>query len=464
MSRLFWKILLTFWLALLLLFGVVGVPLLVQQWQLHTLEETIVVHPMSIVAVKAAALTFEHGGSTALEAMLREQDQEAPSDMQIYAFDSANRELLGRTVEPSVVAQLRAVSPPTLSFPVMRVAHHDNTAYLLFAPWSGQFPEFANVHHLRMNKKHTMDVLVIVSILTASFLSSWALAWYFSHPVKLLNKAFQIVAAGDLTRRVAQDIGSRRDELADLGKGFDHMATQLQSLVENQQHLMASQQRLLHDISHELRSPLTRLTMSIALARQQPAYLEKSLKQIEQEAERLECLVNEVLTLARLETGVSTGMDGFVDIRLLLQTLTETVEFEALALQRQIRFLHDLPAEGYLIPGNAELLYRALENLLRNAIHHTPPTGTVLLRVSGYALPKALQIDAEDQGSGVPETELTNIFKPFYRLDAPASSHHHEGYGLGLAIAYRAIIAHQGSIIAKNRAGGGLVVQIILPC
>jgi len=463
MSRLFWKILLTFWLALLLLFGVVGVPLLVQQWQLHTLEETIVVHPMSMVAVKAAALTFEHGGSAALTALLREQDQEAPADMQIYALDSTNQELLGRMVEPKLVAQLRAASPLTLGFPVMREARHGDTHYLLFAPWSGQFPEFAEVHHLRMNKKHTVDALIILSILTASFLSSWALAWYFSHPVKLLNKAFQIIASGDLTRRVAQDIGTRRDELADLGKGFDHMATRLQSLVENQQDLMASQQRLLHDVSHELRSPLTRLNMSIALARQQPAYLDKSLKQIEQEAERLDCLVNEVLTLARLEAGVSSDMDGFVDIRLLLQTLTASVEFEALALQRRIQFIHDLPDEGYLIPGNAELLYRALENLLRNAIRHTKPTGTVVLRVAGYALPNALQIWVEDQGNGVPETELANIFKPFHRLSL-ASTHNHEGYGLGLAIAYRAIIAHQGSIIAKNREEGGLVVQIILPC
>ncbi|UOG90749.1 MAG: ATP-binding protein [Candidatus Thiothrix sulfatifontis] len=464
MNRLFWKILLTFWLALLLLFGVVGIPLLVQQWQLHTLEETTVVHPMSIVAVKAAALTLQHGGTAALTAMLREQDQEAPADMQIYALDNANQELLGRTVAPTVVARLRAATPLNLSFPVMREVDHDGNTYLLFAPWSGQFPEFANAHRLRMNKKHTADVLVIFSIFAASFLSSWGLAWYFSHPVKLLNKAFQTVAAGDLTRRVAQDIGSRRDELADLGKGFDHMTTQLQSLVETQQHLMASQQRLLHDISHELRSPLTRLNMSIALARQQPAYLNKSLKQIEQEAERLECLVNEVLTLARLEAGISTDMDSFVDIRLLLQTLIETVEFEALALQRHIQFIHDLPDEGYLIPGNAELLYRALENLLRNAIQHTPPTGTVLLRVSGYALPKALQIGVEDQGNGVSETELTSIFKPFYRRNTPANNNSHEGYGLGLAIAYRAISAHQGSIIAKNREEGGLVVQITLPC
>jgi len=241
------------------------------------------------------------------------------------------------------------------------------------------------------------------------------------------------------------------------------MATQLQSLVETQQHLMASQQRLLHDISHELRSPFTRLNMSIALARQQPAYLTKSLKQIEQEAERLECLVNEVLTLARLEAGISTDMDSFVDIRLLLQTLIEIVEFEALALQRHIQLIHDLPDEGYLIPGNAELLYRTLENLLRNAIQHTPPTGTVLLRVSGHALPNALQIYVEDQGNGVPETELANIFKPFHRLSA-SSINNHEGYGLGLAIAYRAIIAHQGSIIANNREEGGLSVQIILPC
>jgi two-component system OmpR family sensor kinase len=163
-----------------------------------------------------------------------------------------------------------------------------------------------------------------------------------------------------LTRRVAQDIGARRDELADLGKGFDYMATQLQSLVENQQHLMTLQQRLLHDVSHELRS---------------------------------------LLTLARLEAGVSSDMDGFVDIRLLLQTLTASVEFEALALQRRIQFIHDLPDEGYLIPGNAELLYRALENLLRNAIHHTPPISMVLLRVLGYASPKVLKIYVEDQGT-----------------------------------------------------------------
>jgi two-component system OmpR family sensor kinase len=465
MSRLFWKILLTFWLALLLLFGIVGVPLLVQQWRLHALEETVIVHPMSIVAVKAAAATFQHGGITALQAMLQEQDQEAPADMQIYALDKSGKELLGRTVEPALIAQLRASAQLTLGFPVIREVQHGKMSYLLFAPWSGQFPEFAAIPHLRMNKKHAIDILLVLGILTASFLSSLVLAWYFSHPVKVLRDAFRVLASGDLACRVKGRIGARRDELADLGHGFDYMASQLQTLMETQQQLMDSQQRLLHDVSHELRSPLTRLNMSIALARQQPDYLDSSLKQIEHEAERLNCLVNEVLTLSRLEAGAPTDVEGFLDILLLLQTLTEAAQFEAHTLQREVKFCHDLPDDGYVIQGNAELLYRAFENLLRNAIHHTALGSSVTLRISLHDIPQALLICVEDQGDGVPEAELAHIFEPFRRL---TSSHptdtRREGYGLGLAIAQRAIAAHQGSITAQNRAEGGLLVQVALPC
>lgn len=285
---------------------------------------------------------------------------------------------------------------------------------------------------------------VIVSLAFAALL-----AWYFAKPIRGLRAAFAAAAAGQLDARAGPEMGGRRDELADLGRDFDHMADRLRDLVD-------SQRRLLHDVSHELRSPLARLQAAIGLARQQPARLEDSMLRIERESVRMDRLVGELLTLSRLEAGVTPSMDEEIPVEELLADIVRDAGFEAEAGGRRVACA---VAGEVTVRGNGELLQRAVENIVRNAIRHTHAGSEV--RIEAGATPGGfLRLAVIDAGPGVPEGELAAIFEPFFRSGEAREGN---GYGLGLAIARRVIEAHGGSIRAANRPEGGFMVEAFLP-
>lgn len=451
MGRLFWKILFTFWFTFLATGIIVGLTVWWHHLTLQNVAEEVVIRPSSVLAVKAAANTFLFGGTDALRNMLREQQAEAPEDLKVYAVNSRGEELLGRTVSQETLAKVAQSVARGVKPPIARQVTANNETYLLFAPKTGQFAEFKS-NRLPTNHINDSTPLLITSGIIMSFLSSFFLAWYFAKPIRSLRNAFKALASGDLSSRAAPSIGSRRDELADLGHDFDYMATQLQSLV-------AAKRRLLHDVSHELRSPLARLQVSIGLARQQPEKTMSSLERIEHEAARLDKLVGEVLTLSRLESGVTQPMDDYLDILELLDTVVDDARFEAEAMSKQVIFQCDLN-DNPVIQGHGELLYRAIENVIRNAIRHTPTNTAVLLTVH-RDLTNYLHIIIDDQGKGVPIEYIERIFDPFQR--GVNSQTIGNGYGLGLAIAKRAIEHHGGSILASNRVPQGLRVHITLP-
>ncbi|UCV09046.1 ATP-binding protein [Dechloromonas denitrificans] len=293
-----------------------------------------------------------------------------------------------------------------------------------------------------------LPVLPMIVGLLASLLCAAGLAWYFAKPIRQLRNAFDAAANGNLDVRVTPGMGGRRDELADLGKDFDRMTAQLQSFIEGQQ-------RLLHDVSHEMRSPLARLQAAIGLARQQPARIDDFLLRIEREGDRMDQLIGELLTLSRVEAGVTGELEA-VDIGELLASIAEDARFEGSARQIAIAFTPGPSAE---VSANAELLHRAIENVVRNAIGHSPDGGTVRLQASSPD-DGALHITIADQGQGVPENELEAIFQPFFRGEGSTFG---SGYGLGLAIARRAITASGGRIYARKMPGEGLAVEIELP-
>ena len=291
-----------------------------------------------------------------------------------------------------------------------------------------------------------MPMAPLLSALLVSLLSAAALAWYFAKPIRQLRGAFDAAAAGDLGVRIGDRMGGRRDELADLSRDFDHMTERLGQLVDGQK-------RLLHDVSHEMRSPLARLQAAIGLARQQPEHFDETLARIEREGERLDALVDELLTLSRLQAGVA-GETEEVDVQELLEGIVEDARFEGAARQVKV----ELAATGLpAVRANPALLHRAIENVVRNALHHSPTGGVV--RVAGDDGGNRLRLRIADQGPGVPPEALEKIFQPFYRGGKTAGG----GYGLGLAIAERVTAAVDGQIRAKNAATGGLVVEIELP-
>ncbi len=284
----------------------------------------------------------------------------------------------------------------------------------------------------------------VVSLLFAA-----GLAWYFSRPIRSLKQAFDAAADGRLDVRTGQALACRRDELADLGSDFDRMAERLQALVEGQR-------RLLHDVSHELRSPLARLQAALDLLQQQPERQQEFIARIGREAERMDQLVGELLTLARLDAGARHRFDETVDLDELIADVAEDAEFEGRPLG--CRVVTEGRAQARL-EGNRELLHRALDNVVRNALRHSPREGTVRLSVSLQDGRRAT-IRVDDEGSGVPEAELETIFAPFARS---ASAHAFAGYGLGLAITRRVMDLHGGRVSAANRPQGGLSVRLELP-
>ena len=274
------------------------------------------------------------------------------------------------------------------------------------------------------------------------------LALYLSRPIRSLRSGLEAFAAGDLRVRLGESIGGRRDEIADLARDFDGMADRVEGLIR-------AREQLLNDVSHELRTPLTRLRLAIALARQRPERTATALDRVESEARRLDELVDELLTLSRLESGV-IDLQGYFDLLELLRKLIADARFES-GSAAQVKFeaiIGDGAAANSSILGDAELIRRAVENVVRNAIRFSPADGTISISVLQRATEARIQI--EDEGPGVAENDLRTLFEPFVKGSSG-------GFGLGLAIARRAVLAHRGSIVAENRSPTGLRVTICLP-
>lgn len=295
----------------------------------------------------------------------------------------------------------------------------------------------------------------VLPLLAGSMVSlifaAW-LAWYFARPIRGLRQAFESAAAGKLDTRIGQGMGERRDELADLGADFDRMAERLQGLVEGQR-------RLLHDVSHELRSPLARLQAAANLLRQQPERSEEFAVRIERDTMRMDHLVGELLTLARLDSGFTGNLAEAVDLSEIINDIAEDARFEC---EREYCQVNSRIEEALAIQGNRALVHRAIENIVRNALRHSPAGGEITITAKSQPAPNGWQVCIEitDAGSGVPETDLEAIFQPFFRS---ANADAFAGYGLGLAITQRIVNAHCGHISAANRKAGGLKVTLTLP-
>ncbi|HEY5410833.1 MAG TPA: ATP-binding protein [Caulobacteraceae bacterium] len=293
----------------------------------------------------------------------------------------------------------------------------------------------------------------------AGLLFSALLAWYLTQPINRLRGGFDRLAHGDLTVRLKPAIGRRRDEIADLAGDFDTMAGRLQQLV-------AARDRLLHDVSHELRSPLARLNMAIGLARQAPnptpERVEETLTRIEYETARLDVLVGELLTLSRVESGGSR-LDGYFEVEGLVRTVVADARYEAETSGVEVRTNVDAVAvdqPGPTVKGDAELMRRAVENIVRNALRFSGRGQRVEVDVDADEALQSFVLRVADEGPGVPPEGLESMFEPFVRVHGAASG---KGYGLGLAIARRTVLAHGGEIEARNRPEGGLEVTVMLP-
>lgn len=291
--------------------------------------------------------------------------------------------------------------------------------------------------------------LLWFTILMSSMTSAAALARYLIRPVEHLRDGLSALAHGRFDVRIGNKMAGRKDEVTALAHDFDSTAARLEELQE-------AQQRLFHDVSHELRSPLSRLQAVVGVLRQSPTKLDAMLDRIDREVERLDTLVGEVLTLARLTANSSLPLKTqTLDVIDLLSEILDDAAFEAQARKVLITTSVD---GSFLADVEGELIYRALENVIRNAVKYTAERSRIYVQCETTA--DLLKVCVVDQGPGVRRDELERIFQPFSRgNDAVPRG----GYGLGLAIARQAIERHGGRVYASLPDAGGLAITLEIP-
>jgi two-component system sensor histidine kinase CpxA len=366
-----------------------------------------------------------------------------------FLVDDTGREVSGRPVPAEAVtlaARARA-TPDTVPeaegsvlFKARPVTGPDGREYVLIAS--------TPVGFLRLlHDAPSAQLVRLFAVLATAGAVCYGLARHVAAPLATLREATREVAAGNLTVRVGPALAGRRDEFGDLGRDFDRMAARIEAL-------MASERRLLRDISHELRSPLARLGVGLGLARQRYGDDDTILSRIEREAERLNALIGQVLVLARLESGSEEQPREVVDLTRIVHEVAADADFEAHGRQRSVKVTH---SDDCLVVGAPDLLRSAVENVVRNAVRHTREGTTVEIAVDPAGV-----VSIRDHGPGVPESALADIFRPFYRV-GDGRERENGGVGLGLSIAQRTIGFHGGTVRAANACDGGLLVRISLP-
>ena len=453
MRSLFLKIFLSFWLAQALIVALVVAATVVFRPQTESPFWEYIKTNTADQLVQA----YETGGPKVLDAKI---DQLGTTlRLQAYLFDGQGKELAGRStphwaqrlsqgLDPQGGLLLHRFSPRRFVSQEVTTAggHH----YMMVA----EVPPRPWLPLLRQKPPGTGLVILALAVLVSGIVC-YVLARYLTSDVRRLRAATQQLAAGDLNARAVAPKGRRRDELAELVRDFNTMASRLQDLV-------SAQSRLLNDISHELRSPLARLSVALGLAWQRAGEEANSaLERIELEANRLNELIGRLLTLARLEGGEDGMRRTPIALDELVRDIAEDADFEAQTRQCRVRSVIQSDA---MVFGNESLLHSAIENVVRNAMRHTCDGTDVEIRLTKEGVHGRDQavVRVIDHGPGVPQESLDKLFRPFYRLD-DARGRQTGGVGLGLAITDRAVRLHGGSVRAANRPEGGLMVEIRLP-
>ena len=447
MRSLYTRILVWFWLANLAITASIlaltlasGAQPLARRWLAASLD----------LYGQTAVEAYQHGGASSLDAYL---DHVQSTVAMRAALVGAHGELLSAHALPagsaSLVEETRATVKPHFHYGMQWLG-----TSIITTP-QGSYILVAQVDALhRFSRKVGLRgvLLKVVAALLAACLVCWLLARSITAPLRTLQSAVRSLGAGDLSVRVSPKIPPRNDELTDLAHEFDRMAAEIENLRNEQQ-------RLLGDISHELRSPLTRLSISTELASRGDG---EALSRMRRDIVALDSLIEQILTLTRLDMQRQSATRAKIPLDTLLLALVDDADFEAREDGKRVT-LH--AAGPCFLRGDAGLLRSCLENVIRNAVRFAPP-GTVvrvtLEKTQQEDLPIAV-VTVQDAGKGVPEEALSRLFEPFYRVAMEDDMAGNQGTGLGLSISKRIVTLYGGSIHARNGEHGGLVVVIEFP-
>ncbi len=457
MSRLFAKIFLGFWVTTIAV--VIVTALAMMQLNRARGDDTVARHFARTQAAYAAAANaiLDSGGLAELGQWLRELDGPGGARGHLQLLDDTGRGVFGPAPAADVSKALaeREAGPgePRMVGGVFfdPLYGPDGARYWFVSDMRrderlgpGGFPPF------RPGEPLVASLRLAIAILVSGFVCA-GLARYLTKPIRKLQAASAEIANGNFAVRVEED--ARHDELGDLGRDFDRMAGQLERL-------QASQQQLLRDVSHELRSPLARLQVALGLARQRGGdAVAGELDRIEREAEALEALIRQLLSVARLEADVGDFGDARVDVGELLEYVVRDANYEGGHAQKSVVYAAHTPAS---VRGDHALLKSAFENVIRNALHHTPAGTSVEVELTRDSAAERILVSVRDHGAGVDPALIPELFKPFVRAQY-ARDRDSGGYGIGLAIADAAVKRHRGEIGARNHGDGGLLVEILLP-
>jgi two-component system, OmpR family, sensor histidine kinase CpxA len=452
MRSMFAKIFVSFWIAeILILFSTAF--LLRRHFDSPEVQHRSLSQSMTMNG-NAAVAAYQKGGCTAL----REFTTLSPEPS--YLLDGKNQLLCPEGEQPDFNGLLQRAR----DFPGRLAGTQVGSRYLWGANVSASDGQrwFFIISGVTPKPHFPLfDILprLLISVIVSG-LVTFALALFLTRPITMLRSAARKLASGDLAARAGlrsvktsgSDSPPSRDELSGLVHDFNHMADRLESLV-------AAQRLLLRDVSHELRSPLARLSVALELAKEEDRpEMENHLARIEREAQLLNKLIGQLLSLSQMESAQRIPDAELIAMKPLLARLLTDAEYEAQSHNCSVLMTS---ADNCEVEGNEELLYRALENIVRNAINYTAEGTTVEVSLTCENQNDAV-VRVMDRGAGVSEEQLKAIFQPFYRLDH-ARQRSTGGSGVGLAIADRAIRLHAGQLGASNRPGGGLIVEVRIP-
>jgi len=438
MLSLFWKLFLTMWLSIVGFSAAIGWlndKLAREQWA----EEPANTFTRGMIRISQRA---QQALQTEGRKGIRDELLNIPrmTRSHIYIVDEKNEEILGRDAALQQLVDRRTT---------MDTADFVDTAGNGYTIYTVNRSPPSTI--LAPGPQGTALRLAAAALISA--LISFFLARSLVTPIEELRKASRKIAAGNLATRVSKSVPSRQDEIGQLATDFNAMASRLQAMQQ-------ANQRLLQDVSHELRSPLARLSVATEIARKKGAgEIESEIDRISLEGQRLESLVNDVLGLLRESSETVPRFDEDLDLGGLLTDLVEVVNYEVQEGKPGIAWQS---AEACVFFGDRELLWRAMENLLRNALRHTDPDRGVVLSMETGKRKSQVHLEVRDYGTGVPEGELEKIFEPFYRVQE-SRDRGSGGHGLGLSIASNAVRRHGGTLYAKNAEDGGLIVRVSLP-
>jgi len=391
---------------------------------------------------------YAHGGTPLLNQYL--DDIEGSSGIRAALLDPHGHEVSGRGLPEDTLELVQKAAQTGQS--QMRAALRWSGALVVPSP-DGNYIFVAQVRTMRgllLQPDLGMALLRIAVALLAAALLCFLLARHIARPIGQLQSAASRIAEGDFSVRASPALAQRNDELADLARDFDAMADRIQALLQKQQELLG-------DISHELRSPLTRLAVSLELARRGDA---TAFDEIDADLKKLGELIDQILTLTRLQTQADRATLIPLSLGSLLESVVEDARREGKTARKSVSLERSADC---LLKADPNLLRSCIENVVRNALRYTRPdtSVSVLLTVTDTPSPLA-EIRIADQGPGVPPEALPRLFEPFFRVSG-ARDRSTGGTGLGLAISQKVAKLYGGAIEARNRAGGGLEVRITLP-